>query len=303
MNELNLRLMERVKNFVNEELSSYPENIKYLLKLIIPSFVIKYGYNEERTILNVFRNVPLEIIENPQSNSTAYFSRILYKDGKQYKSKKRIVLEHYKTSDLSSLIDSVIHEYNHAVNSWKNEIKEDEDKLYMRTGIAYIVYDKNDFKKEMDNENITLEEIINTRQSELLIEIMLNLSKNLGEEHEYNSALNYLSSHFEDNYRSEAYLLQTTISKKIINNRSFFSSLETLRFSGYVDEFPKFFDDVTAKEGSFNKFSKTLDEIIKKEAELSKYKFFKNYHYRKLKALINQVIEIIDLFDQNAIYK
>ena len=55
---------------------------------------------------------------------------------------REIILNEYKTASFTSLIDSIVHEYNHAVNSINNEIKCDDKTISLRTGISYMVYDK-----------------------------------------------------------------------------------------------------------------------------------------------------------------
>ena len=64
-------------DFVNKlsEKYSYPSNIKHVLYLIIPAFVVKYGIKEERIILNCFENVPVYINETGNKSFTAYFNR------------------------------------------------------------------------------------------------------------------------------------------------------------------------------------------------------------------------------------
>ena len=296
-------LIERTTNFTKKLETKYPKNIVYLLNVIIPAFIIKYGYREERKILKIFEEVPLFIREDPSSNSTAYFARSIVNDGKDFSSIKEIVIQKYQNSSLAELLDSIIHEYNHAINSWENEFKEDDKYLYMRTGLSYIVYDKLDFSNREEAINLTLEEIINTRQTETIIDIIRELaSKNISND-ALKESLDFLHSHIRPAYKSNAYLLQTTLSKKLIENRSFLPSLERLRYSGHIEDIAPWFDEITGEKNSFNKLSKLLDLVIKKEQNLYSSKFFIKHKIRKIKTLINQIDELIDLYDQNSIYK
>ena len=55
-NELINSLIDESKNYVDKDLSKYEysSDIKHLLYIIIPAFIIKYGLKNKKTILNRF---------------------------------------------------------------------------------------------------------------------------------------------------------------------------------------------------------------------------------------------------------
>ena len=61
----------------------------------------------------------------------------------KYYTDKAIVLNQYKNASLIDMLDNIIHEFNHAVNSMINEIKYDDKIVGMRTGLSYMIYDVN----------------------------------------------------------------------------------------------------------------------------------------------------------------
>ena len=131
--------------------NNYPNNIKHVLYLIIPAFVMKYGIREERNILSCFENVPIYISDKTNKLYTAYFNRRLYskmEDGLiKYYSSKEVVINNYYDTTLIDLIDSLAHEFNHAVNSIANEIKWNDEEVSLRTGLSYIHFFRSDINK------------------------------------------------------------------------------------------------------------------------------------------------------------
>ena len=57
INEFLNRYIDFVDNLSNKY--NYSSNIKHVLYLIIPAFVIKYGIKEERSILSCFNSIPI----------------------------------------------------------------------------------------------------------------------------------------------------------------------------------------------------------------------------------------------------
>ena len=51
--------------FITDEITknyNYPENIRHLLYIIIPAFIIKYNLENERIIIDTFKNIPIIMI-------------------------------------------------------------------------------------------------------------------------------------------------------------------------------------------------------------------------------------------------
>ena len=73
--------------------------------------------------------VPIRINDKQDNVYQAYYYSIPeYKDG-IINTTKGIVLQNYNNISLMQLLDNLVHEYNHAVNSIQNEIKKDEKNM------------------------------------------------------------------------------------------------------------------------------------------------------------------------------
>jgi len=312
MNRENINdFLNKYINFVNNlgNKLNYPTNIKHVLYLIIPAFVIKYGIKEERTILSCFENVPIYINNSQNKKCTAYFDRKLYskiEDGNtSYYSKKEIVLNNYHGSSLIELIDNLVHELNHAVNSITNEIKWNDDVVSIRTGLSYIDFYKEDITKvKTRSKDIILEEIINTKQTENIIDIINSFNEYKIDNTEFANTL-YALKHDVDTtgYKSNAYYFQAYICKELTKNKTFIPTVENLRFKGNIEDIEKWFDDITGISGSYKKLINLLDEIFKKEVELGKSKLFKKIKLNNILAKSREVLDIVKMFDNNCIYK
>ncbi len=308
---------ENINEFLNKYISfvnrisdknSYPKNLRHVLYLIVPAFVQKYGFNYESTIERCFEEVPIIISEKENDSCTAFFARNMKKnpDGEKplYYTQKYIVLQQYQNASLIELFDNIIHEMNHAVNSIINEIKYDEKTVSMRTGLVYMTYDRNNLKKVISKDNTTtLEEIINTRQTESLIEIIKNYANFEIDNPEFSSCLYSIKSSISSDYQSNAYLLQSYVCKELMKNKTFIPTVENLRFKGNVDDIPSWFDNITNIDGSYLKLARLLDEILEDEKKLVKVKWFKNIKINKIREKINAVLEIVAIFDKNCVYR
>lgn len=276
----------------------YPDNITHLLYLIIPAFIIKYGINEEKYIIDCFNNVPILIDDRKDQVYQAYYRSIPAYNGTEYITNKGIVLNNYENISLMQLLDNLVHEFNHALNSIHQELKIMEDKLYVRTGLTYIVYDAKTLMPIEKQDSSTLEEIINTKQTESVINIINSFSN-------YNivnlEVINTLYS-LEKSYKSNAYLLQSLVCKTLISNKTFFSTLEKLRFKGDIDVIENWFDDITNIPGSYKRLIDLLKDTLDYQLKLNdkKIKFFT---IRKIKKLTQELINIINIFDNNCNYR
>lgn len=310
--------IENINEFLNKyieftdnlsEKYNYPDNIKHILYLIIPAFIIKYGIKEERKILSCFLDVPIHVSNHKDERCTAYFNRQLYSKEEngviKYFTTKEIVINNYDNSSLIELIDSLVHELNHAVNSIVNEIKYNEEEVSIRTGLSYInFYRENINKVKSRNKDIVLEEIINTKQTENIIDI-INLFNNyeinnIG----FSNTLYALRHEIEkDGYKSNAYFFQSYICKELMKNKTFVPTIENLRFKGNVDDIENWFDNITGEKNSYTTLTNLLDEILKKETELANVKFFKKFKINNIMEKSRRVLDIINTFERNCIYK
>ena len=282
---------------------NYPSNITHLFYLIIPAFIIKYGLENERLILDSFMKIPVLINDKQDQVHQAYYtSRPVYIND-QIITHKGIVLNNYQNISLLQLIDNLVHEFNHAINSINQELTIIDDKLYIRTGLTAIIYNKNNLTVIGKQDNSILEEIINTKQSEMIIDIINSLSNYEINNSSVVSTLYSIKNSIENSYQSNAYLLQSLVCKNLIENKTFFSTIENLRFKGNVNDIESWFDTITGKDGSYNRLIELLRQTIDYQVELSKKKKFKYFIINKIKKLNQEAMSIVKLFDQNCNYR
>jgi len=297
--------------FVNDlcEKKKYPNNLRHVLYLIVPAFIIKYGLKEENNILSCFGTIPIYIGISKGNGEVAFFNRGLYSKEEggvlQYYSSKEIMINDYNNVSLVSLMDSVIHEFNHAVNSIENEIKITEDEVSLRTGIGYINFYKYDIQKvKSRSKDIVLEEVINTTQTEAIINIINSFNSYQIRNEEIKNTLYSIKQEVSaEGYQSKAYLFQSYICKELLNNKTFMPTIEYLRYKGNVDGIEKWFNDITNIPDSYQKLIKLLDEIFNEESSLQKARWFRKFHTNNIIAKSKSVLEIIQTFDNNCIYK
>lgn len=306
---LNDRLVNEIfkecTEFVDKKLSlyNYSSDIKHLLYIIIPAFIVKYDYKNKNKILNVFRNVPLIETNEEDKRIQAFYTSIPKYINNELITNKFVLIKHYLNKDLMELIDNIIHEYNHAVNSYENEIKIGKTKIYIRTGLSYARYDKTSLKPMgIDNKEI-LEEILNTKQTEEIVNIIKEFTKYTFSNTVINNSLYSINNYIDKSYKSKAYSLQTLITNDLTNNKTLFNVLSNMRFNGNVDNINSFFDNVVGKEGSFSRFIEILNNSKKLEIEYSKTKFFKKFKIMEIKSYYNEAKSIIDTFNNNYHFK
>lgn len=281
----------------------YPNNITHLLYLIIPAFIVKYGITNERVILDSFSKIPILIDDKQDQVYQAYYRSIpVYENGK-YSTHKGIVLKNYQNISLMQLLDNLVHEFNHAINSMNQELKIINDKLYVRTGLTSIIYNKSNLSPIGKEDNSILEEIINTKQTEMIIDII----NSFGNYEIHNSTvvttLYSIKNSISNSYQSNAYLLQSLVCKSLIENKTFFSTLENLRFKGNIDDIESWFDSITNQEGSYKKLIELLKLTLDNQMKFTKTNKFKYFTIRKLKKINQEAMAIVNLFDQNCNYR
>lgn len=284
-------------------LYNYPSNITHLLYLIIPAFILKYGLEQERYIINAFTKIPIIISDKEDNIYQAYYQSIPIKKDNSYEIYKCIVLRNYKNISLMQLLDNLVHEFNHAINSIYQESKEIEDKIYLRTGLTYIIYNRNTLKQVKKDESYILEEIINTKQTEIIIDIINSFNKYSINDITVTNTLYAINHSITNSFKSNAYLLQSLVCKTLIENKTFFSTLENLRLKGNVDELDSWFDNITGDLGSYKKLISILNDVMKYQIKLNENKKFNYFTIRKIKKLNISAIEIINKFDANCNYR
>lgn len=308
-----LLTQDNVNHFLNKYISfvdkisdyyDYDNNIRHLLYLIVPGFVAKYGASNEKYILNCFEKIKIYISKKEDNNITATFNRILKKDGDNYCTDKYIVLNQYKKASFTNMFDNIVHEFNHAVNSINNEISFDDMHIKLRTGLCYLIYDKKTMKYLYKSNESLLEEVINTKQTEDIINIINSFGNYNIENIEFNNTLYALNNEIKgENYVSSAYAFQTLICDILMKNKTFYPTISNLRIKGVVTDIPIMFDNIIGKNGSYVYLNNLLKKIYNLQIKYSKSLFFKNIISNKIKKLTQELLKIIKEYDEKCIYK
>ena len=290
-------IIEREKSFIDKisDKYNYDSNIRHLLYLIIPAFIIKYDLSKESLVKNTFENIRIISSTKKDNKVKAYYSSVLKEKNNDYYTEKYMVIKNYEKISLIDLLENLVHEFNHAINSYVNEIKVTKKNIYLRTGLSYRVYDKNSLQFIKKDNSFILEEIINTKQTEDIINIIKGFDKN---NKIIENTIYAINGETSSSYESNSYFLQSYACKEILNNRTFISTLEKLRLSGEVYDIDKWFDNITGKELSYKELIEELFEVYNLEIEYSKKKLFKNITLNKIKNKI-----IIDTYNNNVNYK
>ncbi len=301
------QLFNRYVDFINRlsDYNRYNNNIKHLLYIIIPSFIYKYGVENEKVILDCFsKTLIYESDKIANNHVSAFFGRNLRHIDSNYQIDSYVIINKNTTNNFIELLDAIIHEFNHAINSIKNEMKIDDKNIYLRTGISYIKYDKSDITKPISkNDNYILEEIINTKQTSDIMNWLNTLNSVNINNYEVTNLIDRLKSEFGKQYTSQAYLLQSYVCKTLVDNKSFMRTLEKLRYAGQVDEIEYWFDNITGRVGDFNKINSLLLDLSSNEEKMISAKIFKNKYVNNIRKINNSIVAIIDTFNNNCVYK
>lgn len=280
----------------------YPDNITHLLYIIIPAFILKYGNSYRSIVEKCFATVPIIISDKQDKIYQAYYYSKPIKYNNDFIIEKGIVLKNYKDIDLMQLLDNLVHEFNHAINSIQNEMLIDSD-IKIRTGLVYNYFNTSDLSFIKQGPEVIIEEVINTRQTELIIDIIHSFSNSDIKNPTVLNTLYSINHSINNNYRSNSYFLESYVCKRLLNNKTFISTLENLRFVGQVNDVSIFFDSITGDSGSFLMLASYLSQSLKLQKDYIKTKWFKKRILRKLKNNNELCLKIIDKFDNNTVYK
>ena len=292
--------------FVNKisDYYNYDNNIRHLLYLIVPGFVAKYGISNEKSILVCFEKVRIYISGTEDNTVTATFNRILRRNGNNYYTEKYVVLNQYKKASFTNMFDNIIHEFNHAVNSLNNEISLDDKYIKLRTGLCYLVYDRKNMRFLYKSNESFLEEVINTEQTEEIINIINSFGNYTIENVEFNNTLHVLKNEIVgNNYISDSYAFQSLVCDILMKNKNFYTTISNLRFKGFVNDIPIMFDGIIGKNGSYQYLNVLLKKIYNLQIKYSKSLFFKKIILNKIKLKAQELLSIIKEYDNKCIYK
>lgn len=303
---------DNINPFINkyilfvDELSkemNYNNNIKHLLYVIVPAFVLKYGINNSSYIESCFKKVKVYIKNSEDKYVTASFNRRLVKEGSSYYTEKYIVVNDFYLSNLSTIIDNFVHEFNHAVNSLNNEIIETDKYIKVRCGIAFLNYQKKDLVFVGKSNENALEEILNTKETEEIINIIKEFVSFKIDNQEFSNLIYTINKEIANNYVSDAYYYQKTICKSLVNNKTFTPTINNLRFKGNVEDVEKLFDDVIGEKDSYKRLNNLLTDMHTYIIKYSNAKLFKNRYLNKIKSLTKDVNNLILEYDNKCIFR
>ena len=295
-------IIEKEKEFIDKisDEYNYDSNIRHLLYLIIPAFIIKYGINKEKLILNTFKDIKIISSNEDTKYVKAYYSSKPRLIDNEYKTIKFMVIQNYNKISLVDLLDNLVHEFNHAVNSYINEIRITKNYIYLRTGLTYRVYKKEGIKFVRKDKSYILEEIINTKQTEDIINIIKEFKN---ENREISNTIYAINSETNHKYNSNSYYLEGYICRKILQNKTFIRTLENLRINGEVYEIKDWFNNITGKNNSYEELINLLNEISDLEIEYANKKYFKALTLNKIRNKSDEVMYIVNKFNNNVNYK
>lgn len=297
------KLVEKYIPFI-KELSNkyqYDSNITHLLYLIIPAFISKYSLTKEKLILIIFDQTKIVISQKVSKNIQAYYTSIPNYQNHVIITSKFIVIQNYANISLIQLLDDLVHEFNHAINSYNQEIKFKDNIIFLRTGLTYTSYSLPSLIPLKKDSSYILEEILNTNQTEQVINIIKSYhdTTNL----EINNTIYAINNETNTNYRSKAYYLENILFKRILENKTFLSTLNNLRLTGDISDIEYWFNNITNIRNSYQLLNNYLEIIMNLEQKLLTTNFFKSRVIYKIEKNINHVLVIINAFDQNCKYK
>lgn len=303
-NEFVNQLIDQEIKFSDELATTYnyPDNITHLLYIIIPAFILKYGTSNRTLIEKCFSDISIIIDDKQDQVYQAYYFSKPKRINEEIITTKGIILNNYKNIGLMQLLDNLVHEFNHAINSLQNEITI-KDYVMIRTGLIYNYYDKKNLSFIKKGEEVVLEEVINTRQTELIVDIIKNFSQyNINNTTVLNT-LYSINHSIDNNYKSNSYLLESMVCQELLNNKTFISTLEITRFDGQIDDIHHFFDSIIGKDGTLLELSRYLNLSLKLQKELNNTKFFRKSKINKIMEINKKTLEIVRKFNQYTIYK
>ena len=231
-----------------------------------------------------------------------YFSVPEYNEDKKIVFNKGIVLRNYDDTTLMGLLDNLVHEYNHAINSINYELIID-DYVKVRTGISFNIFNKQTLEFIKKTDYITLEEVINTKQTEKVIDIIKDFNNYEIKDITVKNTLYSINHSAPFGYKSNSYLLESIVCKKLMENKTFISTFEKLRFDGYIEDLNNWFDTITGEVNSFLRLSQLLSKMLDLIIKLANTFWFKNNKINKIRSLTQDALEIVDKFNNNTIYK
>lgn len=296
-NEIKI-IIDKYIDFVDSLNYNYTEEIKNLLYIIVPAFVIRYSLDNEKMIRNTFTEVPILQSKETDENVPAYYTAIPEYIENNLKIFKAIIIRQNQNG-LVGLLDSLVHEYNHALNSYNNPYYVKDEKIYIRTGLCYLVYDNKTLEAVKKEDSFILEEVLNTYQTEQIINIIHSFKKYTFTNPKINTALYFLDNHIKDKFDSEAYYIEKFFSEDLLKNKTFTSTLSNLRLKGYIEDIEYWFNNITGIKDSYNIFINNMLKINDLKFKKTTFKFQERKIRNKIISIYKEEKQIIETFNSN----
>ena len=145
-----------------------------------------------------------------------------------------------------------------------------------------------------------LEEIINTKQTEDVINIIKAFDDTNPEISNTIRAINQETSH---KYNSNSYYLESYVCKQILENRTFINTLANLRINGEIYDITRWFDDIMGEEGKYKELVTKLREVYDLEVEYVEKTLFKAITRNRIREKSREIMRIIERFNQNVNFR
>lgn len=281
----------------------YPNNITHLLYLMIPAFVIKYGFSNESLVLKCLEEVPIVINPKEDLQFQAFYYCVPQYRNSKIEFFRGITLNHYQKIGLMQLLDNLVHEMNHAMNALNRGTIEEGEVLLIRSGLVYFQYRKSDLKFMVKNHATLFEEIINTRQTEEIIDVINSFHSLEIHDLEIENTLYAINHSIDRTFQSNAYALPKQICEELLINRTFIASVENFRLVGNIDEIDLWFDEIVGKKGSYEQLLTILNKTFELQSTLGKKVFWKSRTVQKIRDLAREGQKIVQQFNQNCNFR
>ena len=253
--------------------NSQDEDIKNILYLVFAGMVSYYGYENINDICKAFSNkfiydskrqffkyIKDKNIKVSNINDTmgTFIQRASLKNtpfGDYYNVDNTIFIFKSVFYDMIELIDTVVHEYNHLLNSLNKPIVDIDSKIYLRCGLRLTSFDE----KNNPVYNYNIEEGMNVLQTMQIVNKILYFSNFSIKDKKLADILNHIKN---SDYNSKGHGYESVINLigPLYQNSSFKSLVNSTRITGNVKTFSDYFDRKTYG-GAYNELCSSLDKF------------------------------------------
>jgi hypothetical protein len=254
----------------------YPMRLKGIMYATFASYLIQYGYEEIENICKVFEKTKfvmtsLSLPEYYKSNygymgdlsqgmlegaPAVTFTAMTM--GPPIEAIDEIILSTYFDIEPLYFLEAFIHEVNHLFVSQKNRIYLEKGKLITRTGLQKNVISKTN----MEESARAFNEVINSLQSEELVQNLLNLCGLKVNNNNFNNILENIKYGTKKKYTCSGYEGMVQFYRELYNNPQFQSNLVESLSNGEINAIETDFDKRVG-EGSYAEMTQKSDDLFK----------------------------------------